>query len=595
MICPISPPRTLGAASAARDRRGRPWGSRRVSGRLAGRALQPARRRCFIRVYRSGRPSLRDLAAAANHPPRGRARARRRRNRPPGRRAPSATSPPTPPSTASSASRQLRESSTLELNDPQEYVARFAAAMRADIASAGRGAAGARLHQPHSSAAARTALGLLLLGVEEPGDRSQRAAQLPARAAVRMANRLGMDVGRARRPRHLLARRSEIAVTACRIGLTTCRCGRRAARGACADTLRAAAPALLGRRPGRRLHHPEVAHLQPLAGPPRLRAPPACAAWPHRRRPGLFSWTCYYRGGMSQGGQHVAAQGDHRRAGAVGLPRPCHAGPARARRPARRRRPPDIRAAIGEALAGGPVVYPTTNPSPPPSPFRKRRSHVAAFVEVLARRRDPQRLRCVRRGMFSKTCPKSASPILTFARAGPALILPVTAGSALPHPASFEQPLAPRLPFEQAPPHLHLRAVISACPPSRLAPTLLGTFFERRRVLRACPCARARARGAYLPLTDSFLDLPRSSSSVGAPASRGRGGQGYLDLTSSETAPTLRRNQPSSAGHAERLERDDSRRSASGQRACRTSSRRTPAPGLRACGGRNGLMRTAVR
>ncbi|MFY0534938.1 hypothetical protein [Nannocystis pusilla] len=45
----------------------------------------------------------------------------------------------------------------------------------------------------------------------------------------------------------------------------------------------------------------------------------------------------------------------------------------------------DIRAAIGEALAGGPVVYPTTNPSPPPSPFRKRRWHVAAFVEVLAR------------------------------------------------------------------------------------------------------------------------------------------------------------------------------------------------------------------
>ena len=44
----------------------------------------------------------------------------------------------------------------------------------------------------------------------------------------------------------------------------------------------------------------------------------------------------------------------------------------------------DVRPIIGRYLHGSPVVYPTTNPGPPPSEIRKGISHIDAFVKMLS-------------------------------------------------------------------------------------------------------------------------------------------------------------------------------------------------------------------
>src|SRR5690606_37427381 len=92
----------------------------------------------------------------------------------------------------------------------------------------------------------------------------------------------------------------------------------------------------------------------------------------------------YYRGGMWQGG-NMSLLKDITDA----LVLSAYHGPAMrallARVDLRGAATTDIRPAIGEALAGAPVVYPTANPSPPPSSFRRHRSHFAAFLDVLSR------------------------------------------------------------------------------------------------------------------------------------------------------------------------------------------------------------------
>lgn len=48
----------------------------------------------------------------------------------------------------------------------------------------------------------------------------------------------------------------------------------------------------------------------------------------------------------------------------------------------------DLRPTLGEALFDGPVVYPESNPSPPPSRIRRGLSSVATFIDVLKRTYD---------------------------------------------------------------------------------------------------------------------------------------------------------------------------------------------------------------
>ncbi|WP_434423803.1 hypothetical protein [Nannocystis pusilla] len=268
--------------------------------------------------------------------------------------------------------------STLELSDPREYVAEFAAATRADVA-------GVEARRPGFTnlvlCGGKDSLNLLLLPWKNPVIAVSARPNFPLVQQFVKDNRLGMDVVElVDRDASLLD--SEIAVNACRIGLDHVRwvaelrelAGRFERRaifwvGAMADVLTT---------PKWRTYNHSLA-LARLRALPGLRGLAATDAGQS-----LFWWTCYYRGGMWQGGNMSLLKEI-----TDALVLSAYHGPAMrsllAHVDLRGAVTADIRAAIGEALAGGPVVYPTTNPSPPPSPFRKRRSHVAAFVEVLAR------------------------------------------------------------------------------------------------------------------------------------------------------------------------------------------------------------------
>ena len=43
----------------------------------------------------------------------------------------------------------------------------------------------------------------------------------------------------------------------------------------------------------------------------------------------------------------------------------------------------DLRLSIGNYLHGGPIIYPATNPGPPPSRIRKGLSHLEPFLKIL--------------------------------------------------------------------------------------------------------------------------------------------------------------------------------------------------------------------
>lgn len=114
-----------------------------------------------------------------------------------------------------------------------------------------------------------------------------------------------------------------------------------------------------------------------------------------RRLPGLrglsdteaaqdfHAWTSYYRGAMWQGSCLSLMKGM-----TDALVLSAYHGPAMRALLARldlRAVVRDIRPQIGETLAGGPVVYPTANPSPAPSSFRRGHAGLDRFVAVLAR------------------------------------------------------------------------------------------------------------------------------------------------------------------------------------------------------------------
>lgn len=270
------------------------------------------------------------------------------------------------------------ELSTLELADPREFIAAIAAALRSDLARI-------EARQPGLTnlvlCGGRDSLNLLLLPWQNPVIAVSARPNFPLVQQFVKDNRLAIDVVElVDHDASLLD--SEIAVNACRIGLDhvrwvaelrqlAARFERRAIFwvGALGDTFTT---------PKWRSYNHSLA-LARLRALPGLRGLTATEAGQ-----GLFSWTSYYRGGMWQGGNMSLLKEI-----TDALVLSAYHGPAMravlARVDLRGAVPRDIRPEIGEALAGAPVVYPTSNPSPAPSSFRKRRSHVAAFVEVLAR------------------------------------------------------------------------------------------------------------------------------------------------------------------------------------------------------------------
>ncbi|HEY8377449.1 MAG TPA: hypothetical protein VIK91_13230 [Nannocystis sp.] len=268
--------------------------------------------------------------------------------------------------------------STLELTDPDTYVRELAAAMRSDLRRVEARCPG---FTNLVLCGGRDSLNLLLLPWQNPVIAVSARPNFPLVQQFVRDNRLAIDVLELEdRDASLLD--SEIAVNACRTSLAHSRwnaelyaLARRFERrcifwiGALADVFST---------PRWRTYH----HSLWLA---RFRALPGLRGL-LRGEAGqsLFWWTCYYRGAMWQGCNMALL-----RELTDALVLSAYHGPAMqellGRVDLRSAVPDDIRPALGAALAGGPVVYPDTNPSPPPSTFRSGCSHLAAFLAVLAR------------------------------------------------------------------------------------------------------------------------------------------------------------------------------------------------------------------
>lgn len=268
--------------------------------------------------------------------------------------------------------------STLELSDPREYVAAWVDALRSDVRHVEAKLPG---HTNLVLCGGRDSLNLLLLPWQNP---VVAVSAPPNFSLVRQFvkdNRLDIDVVPLDDDdRSLLD--SEVLINACRIGLEHARwAGELRALAAtferrCVFWVGAMADVFTTPK-WRRYSHPSW--LSTWRGLPGLRAL-------NRREAGqsYFAWTCYYRGAMWQG---VSLSLLRDLTDAVALS--AYHGPAMralmTRVDLRGAAVADIRPEIGEALAGGPVVYPTQNPSPPPSRFREGLSHLDRFLEVLAR------------------------------------------------------------------------------------------------------------------------------------------------------------------------------------------------------------------
>lgn len=270
------------------------------------------------------------------------------------------------------------EMSTLELSDPAAYITAFAAATRSDIARVEAARPG---FTNLVLCGGRDSLNLLLLPWQNPVLAVSARPNFPLVQQFVRDNHLAIDVLELEdRDASLLD--SEIASNACRIGLDHVRwCAELRALAARFDRRAIFWVGALGdifTTPKWRTYN----HSFALA---RLRALPGLRGLADTDAgPSLYAWTSYYRGGMWQGG-NMSLLKDITDA----LVLSAYHGPAMrallARVDLRGAATTDIRPAIGEALAGGPVVYPTDNPSPPPSSFRQGRSHFAAFLEVLSR------------------------------------------------------------------------------------------------------------------------------------------------------------------------------------------------------------------
>lgn len=267
--------------------------------------------------------------------------------------------------------------STRELTDEAAYIAAFAAATRADVALA-------EDRHPGSTnvvlCGGKDSLNLLLLPWRNPVLAVSAEPNFPLVQQFVRDNRLAIAVERLddRDAAHL---DSEVAHDACRIGLEHVRWS---------GELHALARRLDGRA---------TFWLGAMAD---VLTTPKWRVYSHpswlsslRRLPGLrgladteagqdfHAWTSYYRGAMWQGGSMSIMKGM-----TDALVLSGYHGPAMRALLARldlRAITRDIRPAIGEALAGGPVVYPTANPSPAPSSFRRGLAGLDRFLAVLAR------------------------------------------------------------------------------------------------------------------------------------------------------------------------------------------------------------------
>jgi hypothetical protein len=270
------------------------------------------------------------------------------------------------------------EMSTLELSDPREYVRALAAAMRSDLRRVEARCPGLT---NLVLCGGRDSLNLLLLPWQGPVIAVSARPNFPLVQQFVRDNRLAIDVLElADRDASLLD--SEVAINACRTGLSHSRwngelyaLARRFERR-CIFWVGAMADAFTTPRWRSYNHSLTLARLRALPG---LRGFTDSEAGQS-----LYSWTCYYRGAMWQGCNMALL-----RELTDALVLSAYHGPAMrallARVDLRGAATTDIRPQIGEALAGGPVVYPDTNPGPPPSTLRNNCSHLAAFLEVLAR------------------------------------------------------------------------------------------------------------------------------------------------------------------------------------------------------------------
>lgn len=270
------------------------------------------------------------------------------------------------------------EMSTLELSDPATYIREFAAAVRGDVARVEARCPG---FVNLVLCGGRDSLNMLLLPWQNPVVAVSARPNFPLVQQFVRDNRLAIDVLELEDADASILD-SEVAVNACRAGLSHSRwngelyalAGRFERR--CIFWVGAMADAFTTPRWRTYNHSLALARLRALPGLRRLTDTEAGQS--------LFSWTCYYRGAMWQGCNMALL-----RELTDALVLSAYHGPAMrallARIDLRGVATEDIRPAIGEALAGGPVAYPTTNPSPPPSSFRGGRSHLGAFLDVLAR------------------------------------------------------------------------------------------------------------------------------------------------------------------------------------------------------------------
>lgn len=276
------------------------------------------------------------------------------------------------------------QASTLELRDPAEYTAAFADALRSDVRRAEERLPG---HTNLVLCGGRDSLNLLLLPWRNPVVAVSAAPNFPLVQQFVRDNRLPIDVLElADRDASLLD--SEVALGACRIGLEHARWSgelralalrfeRRAVFwfGAMADAFTTPK--------WRKYSHPSS--LSSFRALPPLRGLADSEAGQS-----YFAYVSYYRGAMWQGVMLALLK---ELTDAVVLS--AYHGPAMrtllARVDLRGVAVTDIRPAIGEALAGGPVAYPATNPSPPPSSFRAGLSDLRTFLATLARHNIPQR------------------------------------------------------------------------------------------------------------------------------------------------------------------------------------------------------------
>lgn len=267
--------------------------------------------------------------------------------------------------------------STRDLTDAPTYITDFAAALRADVARA-------EAHLPDTTnvvlCGGKDSLNLLLLPWRNPVIAASAEPNFPLVQQFVRDNRLAIDVVRLDDVDASLLD-SEVASNACRADLEHMRWS---------GELRALAARLSGRAvlwygalgdiymtpKWRNYSHPRW--LQSLRGLPGLRG-----LADREAAQDFHAWTCYYRGAMWQGTSLSLVR---ELTDAVVLS--AYHGPKVREVFARldlRVVTHDIRPALGEALAGGPVVYPTANPSPPPSSFRRGLAGLDRFLAVLAR------------------------------------------------------------------------------------------------------------------------------------------------------------------------------------------------------------------